>query len=157
MGWNPLKDSWGAGTSDWNAAEWATFGYGGLSTATDYAEQIGKGVESVTNRLASMNAQLIRDESAENVRRSTLQFEDLKNQVIGIQSSSGFLSSSASSKSYVSRMEESFQKEIEYINKATESQVEITLLEGQIQGEMAKDAERSQSLGFVGDIVGILG
>jgi len=105
--------------------------------------------------MAEFNAQFIRDEAAEQVRRATLQYKDPRSQVIGIQSSSGFLAASGTSADYVAKMDEAFQAEIEYIDKATESRVDIALLEGVIQGEMAKDAERAQTIGIFGDIIGI--
>lgn len=160
MAWNPFTESWGLGTSDWGTEDWVSFGTLPIYKASWEAisgkvEGIGKGVEAQTRLLAEFNAQFIRDEAAEQVRRARLQHEDLRSQVIGIQSSSGFLSAGGTAKAYVARMDEAFQAEIEYIDKATESRVDIALLEGVIQGEMAKDAERAQQLGIVTDVIGI--
>ena len=118
-------------------------------------ENWGSGVEAQTNELAFLNAQAIQDEAKEQIRRSRLQFEDLKSQVTGIQSSSGFLSSTGTNKDYINKMESSFQQEIDYINKTTESRVEITILEGQIQGKIAKNNERAGDVGVATDVIGI--
>jgi len=121
----------------------------------DALESWGSTVEGQTNELAGLNADAIRAESAENVRRSELQYADLRSQVTGIQSSSGFLSSVGTNVDYVKKMDTSFQKEIDYINKSTESQIAITLLEGEIQGKIAKNNERSGDINNATSVLGI--
>jgi len=113
-------------------------------------EIIGKTRDS----LAGLNTQFIEAESAENVRRATLQFEDLKNQVIGIQSSSGFLSATGTSPDFVAKMEESFQAEIDYINASTRSRMEIAFMEGLQQADAASSAEDAQRFSTGASIIG---
>ena len=138
-----------------NAASTFTAGYFGLEYLYDEYNEAGDSSYSNIKRLAGLNAQFIEMEAAETKRRSVLQHEDLVKQVIGIQASSGFLAAAGTSKDYVKKMEQSFGQELDYMDKAIASQVEITLLEGEVQAEIAKDQAQAGQLGTVTDVVGL--
>ena len=106
-------------------------------------------------RLSGLNAQFIEMEATETKRRATLQHEDLVKQVIGIQASSGFLAAKGTSKDYVEKIKSSFQAELEYMDKVTASQIEISLLEGDVQAEIAEDQAQAGQFGVISDIIGI--